>query len=107
MTKAEHSKEKIMAGNVLKNKRVGKGLTVRQLSEKSGVDKTTISELENGKRKAYPVTLGRLAKALELADWTELESLAVTRLQVGDESATDDGSSPKYRATLPETTKVA
>ena len=41
------------------------GLTQRELSELAGIGKSTIWELEVGRRGAYPRTVRRLAKALE------------------------------------------
>jgi transcriptional regulator with XRE-family HTH domain len=49
-------------------------LTLEQLAEKSGVNKDTISRIENG-RKAFPVTIGKLAVALGI-EVEELSSLA-------------------------------
>ncbi len=46
--------------------RAEKGWTVRRLAEESGVDKNTISEAERGKRNPNPITMHKLAKALEV-----------------------------------------
>jgi len=51
-----------------------KGLTVRGLAEKSGVNASTIVQIEKGRRKAYISTLGKLANALEV-DLSELAEL--------------------------------
>ncbi len=54
--------------------RAKRGLSVRELEEKSGVAASTISKLEKGKRSPQPSTLGKLATALEV-DVTELSEL--------------------------------
>jgi transcriptional regulator with XRE-family HTH domain len=41
-------------------------ITIRELAEAAGVSKTTISNLENGQPGAYPSTIRKLAKALDL-----------------------------------------
>ena len=41
-------------------------LTVRELADKAGVSKTTISNIENGQGEAYPSTIRKLARALEV-----------------------------------------
>ena len=46
--------------------RAERGWTVRRLAEESGVDKNTISEAERGKRKPNPITMHKLAQALEV-----------------------------------------
>jgi|GEM_PF-2040932 len=43
--------------------RLDKGWTLEELAEKSGVNRDTISRIENG-RKAQPLTLKKLAVAL-------------------------------------------
>ena len=48
----------------LRQTRYRRGLSIRDLSEKSGVKNTTISELENERRGAQARTLRSLAKAL-------------------------------------------
>jgi len=45
--------------------RIKRGLTLEQLAEKSGVNRDTISRIENG-RIARPLTMGKLALALEI-----------------------------------------
>ncbi|MCA1731500.1 MAG: helix-turn-helix domain-containing protein [Actinobacteria bacterium] len=42
------------------------GMSVRQLSARSGVSATTIARLENLHRMARPQTVGKLAQALEV-----------------------------------------
>ncbi len=41
-------------------------LTNRELAEKAGVSKTTTSNLEQGQADAYPSTIRKLARALEV-----------------------------------------
>jgi transcriptional regulator with XRE-family HTH domain len=43
--------------------RAERGLTIRQVAEKSGVDKVTISRIERGERHPYDTTLAKLARA--------------------------------------------
>lgn len=50
----------------LKQMRKEHGMSVRQLSARSGVSATTISRLENLHRMARPQTVGKLAQALEV-----------------------------------------
>lgn len=51
--------------NPLLSARADKSLTQEQLAQLSGVNKDTISRIENG-RKAHVITLTKLAKALEV-----------------------------------------
>ncbi len=39
---------------------------MRQLSERSGVNHSAISQIENGKRQPYPSTIRKLAAALDV-----------------------------------------
>ena len=41
-------------------------MSQEQLAEKSGVARDTISKLETGRRKAYPVTVRKLAAGLDV-----------------------------------------
>jgi transcriptional regulator with XRE-family HTH domain len=41
-------------------------MSQQDLAKKSGVARDTISKLESGRRKAYPVTIRKLAAGLEL-----------------------------------------
>lgn len=50
----------------LKSIRIKKGLTTYQLSELSGISQSTISKMENGKRKIETDTLQRIAKVLNV-----------------------------------------
>jgi len=54
-----------------------RGLTVRELSNKSGVNPTAISRIEKGHSTPYLSTLGKLAAGLDI-DVTELAELAET-----------------------------
>lgn len=51
-------------GKILKNSRKNNGLTLRQLSQQSGVSLTFISDIENGRRKPSPEKAKALAEAL-------------------------------------------
>lgn len=46
--------------------RAERGWTVRRLAEESGVDKNTVSELERGVRNPNPLTMHKLARALDV-----------------------------------------
>lgn len=48
----------------LRHLRMSRGLSQKELSRRSGVDRGAISELENGRRGAQPSTARRLAAAL-------------------------------------------
>lgn len=51
-----------------------RGLTVRELAEKSGLTPKAISRIEKGHNRAYVSTLGKLAAALDI-DLNELAEL--------------------------------
>ena len=68
--------------NKLKYWRLKRAISVRELATKSGVDKNTISRLENG-NKGYSVTLGKLAIALEI-EFEELQELESKKSDNGD-----------------------
>jgi len=53
---------------LLKKFREERNLTIKQLSEKSGVGNGTIGEIERGKNKARTTTLEKLAKGLGLSN---------------------------------------
>jgi DNA-binding XRE family transcriptional regulator len=55
----------------LRTARQRAGVTQQELARLAGVGKSTITELEVGRRGAYPITMRRLAKALE----TEISNL--------------------------------
>lgn len=57
--------------NRLREIRLRKGLTQRELTEKSGVAKSTISELENGGNHHPTIDVGyKLQEALNVDVWT-------------------------------------
>ncbi len=58
----------VMEVDVDKVKRLRKErvLTIRELANEAGVSKTTISNIENGQSEAYPSTIRKLARALEV-----------------------------------------
>ncbi len=43
-----------------------KCIEIRELSKKTGITESTISRIKNGKQNAKPVTIGKLAKGLEV-----------------------------------------
>lgn len=51
---------------VLKKLRESRNLTIKQLADKSGVGNGTIGDIERGNNGARPLTLEKLATALEL-----------------------------------------
>ena len=70
-TTSGHNRSVLLPG--LRQARQRSGLTQRELGELAGVGKGTVSELEAGRRGAYPRTIRRLAKALgtKVADLME------------------------------------
>ncbi len=58
----------VMEVDVDKVKRLRKErvLTIRELANEAGISKTTISNIENGQSEAYPSTIRKLARALEV-----------------------------------------
>lgn len=50
--------------------RIYRDLTVVGLAEKAGVAPKTVTTLENGRRGAYPHTLDKLARALNVSPYT-------------------------------------
>lgn len=66
--------------NILKQARLRKGWTMRDLEEQSKVTIKTISRLENGKQPASVKTVSRLAKALEV----EIETLLPLMYQASE-----------------------
>ncbi|MBN7122882.1 hypothetical protein BSU01_14355 [Erwinia billingiae] len=56
----------VSLGNRLKTLRMDKSLTQSELSLKSSLDRTYISNLENGKRNPSILSLRRIAYALEV-----------------------------------------
>jgi transcriptional regulator with XRE-family HTH domain len=59
-------REEVITTNVLKAARIQAGLSLRQLSEKSGVAIDTLSRLENNQRKPQVGTLNKIAAALAI-----------------------------------------
>lgn len=55
-----------MSGN-LKKLREQRVLSLTDLAQKSGVNRITIHRIENGKQKAMPRTLRKLAEALQVS----------------------------------------
>ena len=67
-----------MNGN-LKKLRGQRVLSLTDLAEKSGVNRITIHRIENGKQKAMPRTLRKLAEALQVS----VEELTTGQGKVG------------------------
>jgi transcriptional regulator with XRE-family HTH domain len=61
-TTSGHNRSVLLPG--LRQARQRSGLTQRELGELAGVGKGTVSELEVGRRGAYPRTIRRLVEAL-------------------------------------------
>ncbi|AZA63107.1 XRE family transcriptional regulator [Chryseobacterium indoltheticum] len=53
-------------GNALKKKRKEKGLTQRQLADRAEIDRSKISDMENGKEDFQFSTLLKLCRALDM-----------------------------------------
>jgi ribosome-binding protein aMBF1 (putative translation factor) len=53
------------SGNWLREARTGRKWSMAQLANYSGVDKSVISRIEQGKRNATPETVDKLRQALE------------------------------------------
>jgi transcriptional regulator with XRE-family HTH domain len=68
-TTSGHNRSVLLPG--LRTARQRAGVTQQELARLAGVGKSTITELEVGRRGAYPRTMRRLAKALE----TEISNL--------------------------------
>lgn len=60
-------------------------MSQEQLAERSGVARDTISKLETGRRKAYPVTVRKLAAGLDVEP----------RLLLGGVEYVDDAEPPE------------
>jgi transcriptional regulator with XRE-family HTH domain len=69
--------------NILKRLRTERGLSLRKLATKADLDQSTISMIENDKKKAMLTTLQKLAAALEVP----LENL----LELQDTGASERG----------------
>ena len=76
--------------NALKAARTKAGLTIRELAEKSGVGKDTISRLENYQSTPQAQTLKRLADALGVSATEIGEDLMSGRERVVEEAKTKD-----------------
>src|SRR5215213_3005780 len=86
--------------NQLKEFREEAGMTVRELSERSGVSEDTITKIENGHRKGRSMTLRKLAKALKVTP----HQLSPQQFDQGVESemlSQESLVNPKRRAQLP------
>ena len=77
--------------NRLKQARQESGLSLRKLATAAQVDQATISEIETDKRKAQPLTLSKLAAALnvEVQEFSDLlDKAASQRGRIGGQART-------------------
>jgi transcriptional regulator with XRE-family HTH domain len=77
--------------NALHKARIDAGLTLRELSEKSGVATETLSRLENDQRKPQVRTLNKIANALGIPVSVLADGLMVTYMRPSIEEATTQG----------------
>lgn len=70
-------------------------LSQEQLAEKSGVARDTISKLETGRRKAYPVTIRKLAVGLEVEPRMLLGGVEYTESEPETEPGRDSSENPE------------
>ncbi len=69
--------------NLIKALRAERGWTIAQLARAAEIDPATISLLENNRRKAQAVTLGKLARVFEVPVTTLAELADTTAAQRG------------------------
>lgn len=92
----------------LRRERIGRELTVRGLAAKAGVDPSTISLVENGRRGAQEITIRKIARALEtdaellrrdggVAGDAADNLLALARLWAEREGITEDEAARRIR----------
>jgi transcriptional regulator with XRE-family HTH domain len=77
--------------NALHKARIDAGLTLRELSEKSGVATETLSRLENDQRKPQVRTLNKIANALGIPVSVLADGLMVTDMRPSIKEATTQG----------------
>ena len=70
-------------------------LSQEELAERSGVARDTISKLETGRRKAYPVTIRKLAVGLEVEPRMLLGGVEYTESEPGTEPVRDSSEKPE------------
>lgn len=61
----------------LREQRRSKRLTLRQLSEKTGIQTSYLSEMEHGLFKPKEFTRNKIEKVLGKIDWTETEGIQI------------------------------
>lgn len=66
-TLGKMSKESRLFAKKMRALRIEKGMTQLELAEETGLDLTTINELENGRREPKLGTIKRVAKSLGLS----------------------------------------
>jgi transcriptional regulator with XRE-family HTH domain len=62
-------------------------LSQEQLAEKSGVARDTISKLETGRRRAYPMTIRKLAASLDVEPQMLLGGVEYTEAELEEDSS--------------------
>ncbi len=74
---------KIKGPGTLPRLRTAKGMTQRQLAKEAGISQSTLALIERGHRKAYLLTLSKLAAALEVDVDVLMEYLETTAPERG------------------------
>jgi len=63
------------ASSIMKERRLARGLTQEQVAKLAGVDRTTITKIENGTTRPSVKTAQKIAQVLDF-DWTIFFSIA-------------------------------
>lgn len=88
-------------GKILKEIRLNKGLSAKELSQRSGVARSLISQLETGKRQSTGIdTICRLAKALEVSPANFLEDDPVQTPGINYDSSQKPANDNKYAPSI-------
>ena len=64
-----HNRYMQSASSIMKGRRLARGLTQEQVAKLAGVDRTTITKIENGTAKPSVKTAQKIAQVLDF-DWT-------------------------------------
>jgi len=64
-----HNRYVPSASSIMKERRLARGLTQEQVAKLAGVDRTTITKIENGTAKPSVKTAQKIAQVLDF-DWT-------------------------------------
>ena len=70
-----HNRHLPSASSVMKERRLARGLTQEQVAKIAGVDRTTITKIENGTLRPSVKTAQKIAQVLDF-DWTIFFSIA-------------------------------